>query len=33
MPTIVWNANLTTFTGGWSPRGTMSRPRTVALGL
>ncbi|HEX4833657.1 MAG TPA: hypothetical protein VH478_21480 [Trebonia sp.] len=33
MPTIVWNAKRTTFTGGWSPRGTMSRPCTVAPGL
>jgi hypothetical protein len=33
MPTIVWNASRTTFTGGWSTRGTTSRPCTVALGL
>ena len=33
MPTIAWNANRTTFTGGWSASGTMSRPWTVALGL
>jgi hypothetical protein len=33
MPTIVWNDSRTTFTGGWSASGTMSRPCTVAFGL
>jgi hypothetical protein len=31
MPTMAWNANLTTFTGGWSASGTMFSPRTFAL--
>jgi hypothetical protein len=33
MPTIVWKEYRTTLTGGWSARGTMSRPFTVALKL
>jgi len=33
IPTMVWNANRTTLTGGWSASGTMSRPCTVAFGL
>ena len=31
IPTIVWKEYRTTLTGGWSERGTMSRPCTVAL--
>jgi len=33
MPTMVWNANRTTLTGGWSASGTMSSPWTAAAGL
>jgi hypothetical protein len=33
MPTMVWNANRTTLTGGWSASGTMSSPFTTAFGL
>jgi hypothetical protein len=33
MPTMVWKAKRTTFTGGWSASGTMSSPWTVAFGL
>jgi hypothetical protein len=33
MPTMVWKANLTTLTGGWSASGTMSRPLMTAFGL
>jgi hypothetical protein len=33
MPTMVWKANRTTLTGGWSASGTMFRPLTAALGL
>ena len=33
MPTMVWNANRTTFTGGWSASGTIDSPLTVAFGL
>ena len=33
IPTIVWKANRTTLTGGWSASGTMSRPLTAAFGL
>jgi hypothetical protein len=33
MPTMVWNANRTTLTGGWSASGTMSSPCTTAFGL
>jgi hypothetical protein len=32
-PTIVWNANRTTLTGGWLASGTTSSPCTVAFGL
>jgi len=33
IPTIVWNANRTTFTGGWSASGTIASPFTTAFGL
>jgi hypothetical protein len=33
IPTIVWKDSRTTFTGGWSASGTMSRPLTTAFGL
>ena len=33
MPTIVWKANRTTLTGGWSASGTMFSPLTTAFGL
>jgi hypothetical protein len=33
IPTIVWNENRTTLTGGWSASGTMFRPWTTAFGL
>jgi hypothetical protein len=33
MPTMAWNANRTTLTGGWLASGTMLSPLTVALGL
>jgi hypothetical protein len=33
IPTMVWNENRTTFTGGWSDSGTMFSPLTTAFGL
>src|ERR1700749_4650052 len=33
MPTMAWNANRTTFTGGWPASGTMFSPLTGALGV
>jgi hypothetical protein len=30
---MVWKANRTTLTGGWSASGTMFRPLTTAFGL
>jgi len=33
IPTIVWNENRTTLTGGWSPSGTIASPLTTAFGL
>ena len=33
IPTIVWNENRTTFTGGWSASGTIASPLTTAFGL
>ncbi len=33
MPIMVWKANRTTLTGGWSASGTMFSPLTTALGL
>jgi hypothetical protein len=33
IPTIVWNENRTTLTGGWLASGTMFRPLTTAFGL
>jgi hypothetical protein len=33
IPTIVWNENRTTLTGGWSASGTIASPLTTAFGL
>ena len=33
IPTIVWNENRTTLTGGWSANGTIASPFTTAFGL
>jgi hypothetical protein len=33
IPTMVWNANRTTLTGGWSASGTIASPFTTAFGL
>jgi hypothetical protein len=33
IPTMVWKANRTTLTGGWSASGTLFSPLTTAFGL
>jgi hypothetical protein len=33
IPTMVWNENRTTLTGGWSASGTIASPFTTAFGL
>jgi hypothetical protein len=33
IPTIFWNENRTTLTGGWSASGTIASPFTTAFGL
>jgi hypothetical protein len=33
IPTMVWNENRTTLTGGWSASGTIASPLTTAFGL
>jgi hypothetical protein len=33
IPTMVWNENRTTLTGGWPASGTMFSPLTTAFGL